>query len=203
MRWFLACMCAFLLFLGATTLEIATTDGHSMSPSLSDGDAVVLVKTDVLVWLGRSFQHGDVIVVDVWDQRYVKRIAALDSQYIEMSAGEVVTARSFNDRSQERDTRTEGRLSQATDCDVGEPPGNWHWSFVPREIASGQYEPTSCNWGPVVVPESQFFVLGDHAVQSNDSRSFGFVKREMIKGLVIWNISRGTTVERKHHRVAR
>lgn len=194
MRWFLVCAFAVALILGATTLEIARTQGQSMSPSLSDGEAVLVVKPVVLRWLGRSFQRGDVIVVDVWDQRYVKRVAALGHQHIAMRNGEVVATASLIQRSQDREARRDRPVSQGGHCDVGEPPGSWHWSFVPAESTSGRYEPTSCNWGPIRVPESQFFVLGDHVARSNDSRSFGFVEHDMIEGLVIWNISRWTIV---------
>jgi signal peptidase I len=36
--------------------------------------------------------------------------------------------------------------------------------------------------GPVVVPEGQYFVMGDHRNQSFDSRGWGMVPRELIKG---------------------
>ena len=194
MRWFLVCAFAVFFLLGAMALEVARTHGSSMSPSLSDGDAVLLVKPAVLAWFGRPLKRGDVIVVRVWDQRYVKRIAALDREYIAMRNGEVVTNRLINDRLRGSSAGQEHRPARKANCDRGEPPENWHWSFVPAEITSRRYEPTSCNWGPIFVPESQFFVLGDYAAQSNDSRSFGFVAQEMIEGLVIWNITRQTTV---------
>jgi signal peptidase I len=44
------------------------------------------------------------------------------------------------------------------------------------------------NQRPMTVPEGQYFVLGDHRNSSSDSRVWGFVPRELIKGraLLVW-----------------
>jgi signal peptidase I len=42
------------------------------------------------------------------------------------------------------------------------------------------------NYGPVVVPTDQYFVLGDHRDNSNDSRYIGFITRGQIKGRIIY-----------------
>jgi signal peptidase I len=46
------------------------------------------------------------------------------------------------------------------------------------------------NWGPQVVPEDQLLVLGDNRDNSRDSRFWGFLPREQVKGralLVYWS----------------
>jgi signal peptidase I len=46
------------------------------------------------------------------------------------------------------------------------------------------------NWGPEVVPEGQLFVLGDNRDNSRDSRFWGFLPRDQVKGralLVYWS----------------
>jgi len=40
------------------------------------------------------------------------------------------------------------------------------------------------DWGPQVVPEASYFVLGDHRNNSSDSREWGFVPREYVLGRV-------------------
>ena len=54
------------------------------------------------------------------------------------------------------------------------------------------------SFGKVIVPPDNFFVLGDHRNSSNDSRSWGYVARELIYGKAIfsyWPVSRLGLVE--------
>jgi len=49
------------------------------------------------------------------------------------------------------------------------------------------------SYSPTVVPPGDYFVLGDHRVSSNDSRSWGFVPRSYIYGkavFVFWPLDR-------------
>jgi signal peptidase I len=50
--------------------------------------------------------------------------------------------------------------------------------FVPAEFRSHD------NWGPQVVPEGYYFVMGDHRNNSSDSRHWGFVPKKYIIGKV-------------------
>ena len=40
------------------------------------------------------------------------------------------------------------------------------------------------DYGPVTVPDGKLFVLGDNRGHSGDSRSWGFVPRENVRGRV-------------------
>lgn len=68
--------------------------------------------------------------------------------------------------------------------------------YVNGQALSEEYiaEPTRDDYGPVVVPEDAFFVLGDNRNASEDSRrpNVGFVPRDLIVGralLVYWPLS--------------
>ncbi len=58
----------------------------------------------------------------------------------------------------------------------------WQLDYLLDPAARIRYRPTRDNWGPLVVPGGQYFMLGDNRDDSEDSRYWGFVSASSIKG---------------------
>jgi signal peptidase I len=67
-------------------------------------------------------------------------------------------------------------------------PGGYQWHF--EALAPGAdpeaYRPSRDSWGPLVVPEGHYMLLGDNRDQSLDSRYMGFIPREVIRGKALF-----------------
>jgi signal peptidase I len=60
-----------------------------------------------------------------------------------------------------------------------------HKNHIPALLPSVDrttYAPTRMNWGPLVVPQGRYWLMGDNRDQSLDSRFMGFIPREQIRG---------------------
>jgi signal peptidase I len=62
----------------------------------------------------------------------------------------------------------------------------WHLQALPEDLDPQRYAPTRDSWGPLVVPEGSYMLLGDNRDESLDSRFMGFVPREVIRGKALF-----------------
>ena len=115
------------------------------------------------------------------EQRYVKRVIGLPGDVIELKGNRLFV----NGRALEYEPRgTEGGRTL-----VGEGLGGH-----PHPVVLTPGLPSRADFGPVKVPENQFFLMGDNRDQSFDSRYFGFVDRDRIVGratTIIFSIDSG------------
>lgn len=132
-------------------------DGDSMEPTLSNGDYLLLNKFS-------DIERFDIVVFpppDNDETQYVKRVIGLPGDSVEYRDDLLYLN--------------------------GEPVEE---IFLGEHEAEDQIFYTSGNFslltllGEEVVPEGQYFVLGDNRFNSRDSRSFGFIDEETILGKV-------------------
>ncbi len=66
--------------------------------------------------------------------------------------------------------------------DAVHPGMRWQSDFLAAAKPARKYVPSRDNWGPLVVPHEKYFVLGDNRENSEDSRYWGFIGRDDIRG---------------------
>ncbi len=123
-----------------------------------------------------SPRRGDVIVFAYPrnpELNYVKRVIGAPGDTVEMRAGAV--------RVNGQPLREPYVLRVDPMHDVRDPEFNWQQAYVVGAVAP-DYHPTRDTWGPLAVPPGKFFVLGDNRDNSADSRYWGFVDAQAVKG---------------------
>lgn len=73
-------------------------------------------------------------------------------------------------------------IRDPTMADVRHPAMAWQLDHLAPGVDPGEYEPSRDNWGPLVVPPLRYFALGDNREHSLDTRFWGLVEREKMKG---------------------
>lgn len=68
----------------------------------------------------------------------------------------------------------------------GTPNFQWHLGALTADVNPATYRPTRDNWGPLIVPEGHYMLLGDNRDQSLDSRYMGFISRDVIRGKALF-----------------
>lgn len=168
---------------GVEAFKIAS---GSMEHTLFEGDFLLINK---LVYgadipgSGRKLpaihspRHGDVVVFTYpMDPHlnYVKRIVGLPGDTIEMRRSSLVV----NGRPV-RENYAQGSPGSGDQADAD---FTWQTAFLVPGIPASGYHPSRNNWGPLVVPPGNYFVLGDNRDNSSDSRYWGFVPDSLVRG---------------------
>lgn len=158
----------------------------SMQPSVAIGDRVIVDKrayglrapfTDTRVVDGDAPAPGDVVVLASPEDgaTLLKRVVAAPGQSVEVRRGRI-----FLDGEAQPIYRTSAGYAE----ELGERA---HPLWIER--GGGP------DFGPQVVPEDRFLVMGDNRGNSHDGRMFGFVERDALRGRVLgvyWSEGRPT-----------
>jgi signal peptidase I len=187
--WAKSFTAAILLFLvvRAFVVEAFKIPSGSMERTLLVGDFLLVSKLAYgaeVPFTGRRLPRlrdpraGDVVVFQ-WpsdrSKNFVKRVVGLPGDTLAMRDGVLLR----NGLPQ-----AEGYVSHT---DPGADPADqdfrWQRKYLVAtvEAAVGAH-PSRNNWGPLVVPADNYFVLGDNRDNSLDSRYWGFVPDSLLRG---------------------
>ncbi|MBI5756741.1 MAG: signal peptidase I [Nitrospirae bacterium] len=163
------------LIIKAFIVQAFKIPSGSMIPTLKIGDHILVNKfiygvkipfTDRIVIPFKMPQRGDIIVFKFPEDEkkdFIKRVVGLPGDTLEIKEKMVY----INGKSLEE--------QYAAHSDPMVYPG----AIQPRD-----------NYGPIVIPEDSYFAMGDNRDFSLDSRYWGFVKLNKIKGkafIIYWS----------------
>ncbi|HJP59095.1 MAG TPA: signal peptidase I [Gemmatimonadaceae bacterium] len=168
---------------GVEAFKIAS---GSMEHTLFEGDFLLINKLVYGAGIPGSGVHlpalhsprrGDVIVFTYpVDPRlnYVKRIVGIPGDTLAMRDAELI--RNGKPVRENYIQRTPSEPDQSDD------DFRWQKAYLVGNAAVEDYHPSRNNWGPLVVPAHDYFVLGDNRDNSSDSRYWGFVADSLVRG---------------------
>lgn len=204
-EWFRSVAIALALFFVVRSffVEAFKIPTGSMEGTLLVGDFLLVNKmvygaevpfTRVKLPAIRSPQRGDIIVFQ-WPldrtKNFVKRIVGMPGDTVEMRNGNFIRNGVVQ--------REPYVVHTSPGSDVADDEFKWQLGYLlganqpvatpPRSPlsvgtlqASPGYHPTRNNWGPLVVPKGNYFVLGDNRDNSLDSRYWGWVADSLVRG---------------------
>jgi signal peptidase I len=188
-EWTKAISTAILLFLTVRTflVEAFKIPTGSMEGTLLVGDFLLVNKAVFGAEIPLTHKRlpafsepsrGDVIVfLPPHDphKNYVKRVVGVPGDTLEM----------HNKVLSRNGLPLEEPYARYTDPlgDQQDPKMLWQLDYlVDTTLNYRTYHPSRDNWGPLVVPPGKLFALGDNRDRSEDSRYWGFLDAQAVKG---------------------
>jgi len=163
----------FVFFVMTFVVQAFQIPTGSMEPTLLVGDFLLVNKLvysspstalDKLLLPRRGIRRHDIVVFKYpkeLTKDYVKRVVALEGEKLEIKNKQVYI--------------NEQPIAESykfhNDSRVFTKDGYYHYDDAIRD-----------NFGPIVVPPGQLFVMGDNRDNSEDSRYWGFLPLDNIKG---------------------
>ena len=191
LEWAKSFTIAIVLFLFVRTflVEAFKIPSGSMEKTLLVGDFLLVNKmvygaevpfTGKHLPAIRHPQRGDVIVFQ-WpvdpSKNFVKRLVGVPGDTLMMNSGDLYV-------NGVRQSERYVSHSEPPDIDPTSADFDWQKQYLVRtaEAATNTPPPSRNNWGPIVVPKDEYFVLGDNRDNSLDNRYWKFVPDSLIRG---------------------
>jgi signal peptidase I len=177
---------ALFVVIRAFGVEAFKIASGSMEHTLFEGDFLLINKLVYGAGIpgsGRKLpaihapRRGDVVVFTYpVDPRlnYVKRIVGIPGDTLQMRDG--VLVRNWQPIHEDYIQRT------PDDPDQSDDDFRWQNAYLVGGASIENYHPSRNNWGPLIVPPHDYFVLGDNRDNSSDSRYWGFVADSLVRG---------------------
>jgi signal peptidase I len=177
---------ALFVVIRAFGVEAFKIASGSMEHTLFEGDFLLINKLVYGAGIpgsGRKLpalhapRNGDVIVFTYpVDPRlnYVKRIVGIPGDTVEMR--DAILYRNGKKVDENYVQRIPDEIDQSDD------DFRWQKAYLAGNASVSSYHPSRNNWGPLVVPPHDYFVLGDNRDNSSDSRYWGFVADSLVRG---------------------
>ena len=137
------------------TLSKHVAKGNGMAPTIKKGDVFIVDKSI------KDFQRGDIILYKIPnDSSYFQRIIAIPGDKIEIKRNK----------------------QQITEVYLNDKLLDETYKVKKKETSP---HPKAIHFGPIVVEENHYFVLGDDRDLSYDSRFMGALDKNLIIGKVV------------------
>jgi signal peptidase I len=191
---------AVALLLRAFVVEAFQIPSGSMIPTLEVGDHIFVSKfsyglsipfTDTKILQYGQPARGDVIVFKFPQDHstdYIKRVVGLPGDTVEVRQGQLYV----NGQEIRRERiRMPCHYSEVTNAGVPDDHDCEHWvETLGSKVHDTILEPShpATDFPRMVIPAGEVFVMGDNRDNSYDSRKWGTVNMDLIKGraLIIW-----------------
>jgi signal peptidase I len=187
-----------VLFIRAFIFEPFRIPSGSMVPTLLIGDQVVVYKSAYGVWLPFTNvelvdlgdpERGDIIVFEYPknpSDNYIKRVVGIPGDRISVADNRIT----LNGVPQPVIQHPSGPTFDYEDDTCRKRPMK-HWE---EDLSGVRHTILTSGFGSgpdrseIVVPDDHVFVMGDNRDNSEDSRSWGFVRYDQIKGKahIVW-----------------
>ncbi len=191
LEWTKSFVIAAVLFLILRTFLVQTfviTSG-SMEDTLLVGDMLVVNRaamgshipfTRVRIPGYSEPRRGDVLVFDPPHEetlKLVKRLVGLPGDTLRM-VDRVLYVNG--------EPRDEPYVRHTDVPDETHPWMSWQRDYLAPRVNPSTYRPTRDDWGPIVIPEEHYFMLGDNRETSLDSRYWGLLEGWRLEGRAVF-----------------